>query len=64
MFIFYSWQNNESIEDTVDWFHSKVRRIIIKEKHIAGLEGKGMEIFNKKWIHFSEVYQIFEFEVG
>ena len=55
IFIFYDFVENEGLQLTIDRFYNKIRRLIIKEKHIARGEIR-YERFVEKWQNYTQVY--------
>ena len=55
LFLFYDYKVADSVKCNTDRFYHKVRKLILKEKHIA--RGKtGYERFVNKWSNFTPIY--------
>ena len=53
--IFYNWNPDVSVATFCERFLLKLRKVIIKEKHIMTARGK-FDTFSDKWMKFSHIY--------
>ena len=55
MYLFYNFNIDESIENSIAQFHSQVRKVMVTEKATAMSSNK-YDQFGEKWGSFIDVY--------